>query len=625
VLQLKKNTPRWVIVIFDLLIHLFALFFAYLIRFDLKADFSLIEAEWAILSKSLWYFIIVKLVVFGLFQIQQGIVRHSSTDDFKRILLAEMCASFLFILGSMVRHYQLDGLYLFPSSVLLMEFIFSSAFVISGRFVVKLLYLEYTRDKGKEEAILIFGAGASGQLTKRLIDKDAANLQHIVGFLDDSAQLQGKRIEGSRVYPLHQLAKLKTKHQISTLIIAVQNLERSKLKELTELALDLGIQIKKVPEARTWVNGSFEMSSLKKIDINSLLGRAVISVENPKLATHFLNKTILVTGAAGSIGSGLAAALLQQKVERLILLDQAESALFDLEQRFQKTETTVQIEYVIGDICDEQRMERLFALYRPQIVFHAAAYKHVPLMEANPAEAVRNNIGGTKRIAELAAKFKADQFIMISTDKAVNPTNVMGASKRIAEMLVTELNAAHHTAYITTRFGNVLGSNGSVIPIFEKQIAEGGPITLTDEHITRFFMTIPEACQLVLEAATMGNGGEIFVFDMGAPVKILDLAKKMIQLSGLRPYTDIDIKITGLRPGEKRYEEVLANAENTIPTYHPQILIAKTRAVEADQNERIQQLLATASVQENEASVSIMKQLVPEYISNNSLFQKLDK
>jgi FlaA1/EpsC-like NDP-sugar epimerase len=525
----------------------------------------------------------------------------------------------------MVRHYQLDGLYLFPSSVLLMEFIFSSAFVIAGRFVVKLLYLEYTRDKGKEEAILIFGAGASGQLTKRLIDKDAANLQHVVGFLDDSAQLQGKRIEGSRVYPLHQLAKLKIKHQISTLIIAVQNLERSKLKELTDLALDLGIQIKKVPEARTWVNGSFEMSSLKKIDINSLLGRAVISVENPKLATHFLNKTILVTGAAGSIGSGLAAALLQQKVNRLILLDQAESALFDLEQRFQKTETTVQIEYVIGDICDEQRMERLFALYQPQIVFHAAAYKHVPLMEANPAEAVRNNIGGTRCIAELAAKFKADQFVMISTDKAVNPTNVMGASKRIAEMLVTELNAAHHTAYITTRFGNVLGSNGSVIPIFEKQIAEGGPITLTDEHITRFFMTIPEACQLVLEAATMGNGGEIFVFDMGAPVKILDLAKKMIQLSGLRPYNDIDIKITGLRPGEKRYEEVLANAENTIPTYHPQILIAKTRAVEADQNNRIQQLLATASAQENEASVSIMKQLVPEYISNNSLFQKLDK
>ncbi len=613
------------IVLFDLLIHLFALFFAYLIRFDLKADFSLIETEWAILSKSLWFFVVVKLVVFALFQIQQGIVRHTSTADSKRIFIAEITTSLLFILGSMVRFYQLDGFYLFPNSVLVMEFIFSTAFVISGRFVFKLLYLEYTKDKGKEEAILIFGAGVSGQLTKRLIEKDTANLQHVVGFLDDATNLQSKRIEGTRVYPLSALRQLKEKHQISTLIIAVQNIDTSKLKELSEIALDLSIQIKRVPEARAWVNGTFEVSNLKKIDINSLLGRAVISVENPKLAAHFLNKTILVTGAAGSIGSGLAAALLQQKVGKLILLDQAESALFDLEQRFQKTETTVQIEYVIGDICDEQRMERLFALYEPQIVFHAAAYKHVPLMEANPAEAVRNNIGGTKRIAELAAKFKADQFIMISTDKAVNPTNVMGASKRIAEMLVTELNAAHHTAYITTRFGNVLGSNGSVIPIFEKQIAEGGPITLTDEHITRFFMTIPEACQLVLEAATMGNGGEIFVFDMGEPVKILDLAKKMIQLSGLRPYTDINIKIIGLRPGEKRYEEVLANAENTIPTYHPQILIAKTRPTEAAQNDRIQQLLTTATLQENEASVSIMKQLVPEYISNNSLFQKLDK
>ena len=624
-LLLKKNTPRWVIVVFDLLIHLFALFFAYLIRFDLKADFSLIETEWAILSKSLWYFIVVKLLVFAFFQIHQGLVRYTSTGDFKRILVAEISASLLFVVGSFIRYYQIDGIYLFPNSVLLMELIFSSAFIIAGRFVVKLLYLEYTRDKGKEEAILIFGAGVSGQLTKRLIEKDTANLQHVIGFIDDEASLQGKRIEGTRVYPLSSLAQLKSKHQISTLIIAVQNIERGKLKELTELALELGILTKRVPEARTWVNGSFEMSNLKKIDINSLLGRAVISVENPKLAAHFLNKTILVTGAAGSIGSGLAAALLQQKISKLILLDQAESALFDLEQRYQKTETTVQIEYVIGDICDAQRMERLFDLYRPEVVFHAAAYKHVPLMEANPAEAIRNNVGGTKLIAELAAKFKADQFIMISTDKAVNPTNVMGASKRIAEMLVTELNTHQHTAYITTRFGNVLGSNGSVIPIFEKQIAEGGPITLTDEHITRFFMTIPEACQLVLEAATMGNGGEILVFDMGAPVKILDLAKKMIQLSGLRPYTDIDIKITGLRPGEKRYEEVLANSENTIPTYHPQILIAKTRPIDSDQNQSIQQLLATAAAQENDASVRIMKELVPEYISNNSLFQKLDK
>ena len=624
-LQLKKNTPRWVIVVLDLLIHLFALFFAYLIRFDLKADFSLIANEWAILSKSIWFFVLIKVLVFAVFQIHQGLVRLSSTSDFKRIFIAELITSLIFILGSMLRFYKLDGYFLFPNSVLLMEFIFSTAFVISGRFIVKLLYLEYTRDKGKEEAILIFGAGISGQLTKRLIEKDTANLQHVIGFLDDAVSLHGKRIEGTRVYQPSALEKLQAKHQISTLIIAVQNLERIKLKEISEQALELGIQIKRVPEARAWVNGAFNVRSIKKIDINSLLGRPVIQVENPKMEAHFLNKTILITGAAGSIGSGLAAALIAQKATQLILLDQAESALFELEQRFQQLKTHTEIAYVIGDIYDAARMQHLFETYRPQLVFHAAAYKHVPLMEANPAEAIRNNIGGTKIIAELSAQFKAEQFIMISTDKAVNPTNVMGASKRIAEMLVTELNEQHHTAYITTRFGNVLGSNGSVIPVFEKQIAGGGPLTLTDAEITRFFMTIHEACQLVLEAATMGHGGEIFVFDMGAPVKILDLAKKMIQLSGLRPYTDIDIQITGLRPGEKRYEEVLANAENTMPTYHPQILIANTRPVAAQQRKMIDQLLATAAKQDNEGSVRLMKQLVPEYISNNSLFEKLDQ
>ena len=624
-LEIKKNTPRWVIVLFDLLIHLFALFFAYLIRFDLKADFSLIEAEWAILAKSLWYFIIIKISVFAAFQIHQGIVRHSSTADFKRIFLAEVCTSLLFITGSLVRYYQLDGYFLFPNSVLLMEFIFSASFVIAGRFVVKLLYLEYTRDKGQEEAILIFGAGISGQLTKRLIEKDTANLQHVVGFIDDASHLQGKRIEGGKVYALSALVRLKNKYNVSTLVIAVQNIEQLRLKELAEIALDLGIQIKRVPEARSWVNGAFEVRNLKKIDINSLLGRAVISMHNTKLTAHFHKKTILVTGAAGSIGSGLANALMAYETQRIILLDQAESALFELEQQFKLKNQGKHIEYVIGDICDSQRMTKLFELYQPQIIFHAAAYKHVPLMETNPAEAIRNNIGGTKIIADLAAAHHATQFIMISTDKAVNPTNVMGASKRIAEMLVSELNDQQNTAFITTRFGNVLGSNGSVIPLFERQIANGGPITLTDERITRFFMTIPEACQLVLEAAAMGNGGEIFVFDMGSPVKILDLAKKMIQLSGLRPYHDIDIQVTGLRPGEKLYEEVLANSENTIPTYHPQILIAKTRPSKPNQAQLIETLLNTAKLQDNQNSVKLMKQIVPEYISNNSLFQELDK
>lgn len=625
VLELKKNTPRWVIVLLDLLIHLFALFFAYLIRFDLKADFSLIQAEWAILSKSIWFFILIKLIVFGVFQIHQGIVRLSSTADFKRIFVAEVCTSLLFVLGSMIRYYQLDGYYLFPNSVLVMEFIFSTAFVISARFIIKLLYLEYTRDKGQEEAILIFGAGVSGQMTKRLLEKDNASLQHVVGFIDDNPALHGKRIEGIKVYGLHALTELIHKKQVRTLVLAVQQLDNVKLKELAELGLDLGLNIKRVPEARTWINGTFEVKQLKKIDINSLLGRPVIEVQNPRLAAHFSGQTVLITGAAGSIGSGLAQAILQQQCAHLILLDQAESALFELEHQLQTKYPNAQISYVIGDICDAKRMNKLFDCYTPQIVFHAAAYKHVPLMEANPAEAIRNNIGGTKILAQLAAQSGVKQFIMISTDKAVNPTNVMGASKRIAEMLVSELNENTATAFITTRFGNVLGSNGSVIPLFEKQIAQGGPITVTDERITRFFMTIPEACQLVLEAATMGSGGEIFVFEMGAPVKIIDLAKKMIQLSGLRPYTDIAIQITGLRPGEKLYEEVLANSENTIPTYHNQILIAKTRPAIPEQLVLIDSLLDKADSQLNDESVLLMKQLVPEYISNNSTFQKLDK
>lgn len=624
-LELKKNTPRWVIVLLDLLIHLFALFFAYLIRFDLKADFSLIQAEWAILSKSIWFFILIKLIVFGVFQIHQGIVRLSSTADFKRIFVAEVCTSLLFVLGSMIRYYQLDGYYLFPNSVLVMEFIFSTAFVISARFIIKLLYLEYTRDKGQEEAILIFGAGVSGQMTKRLLEKDNASLQHVVGFIDDNPALHGKRIEGIKVYGLHALTELIHKKQVRTLVLAVQQLDNIKLKELAELGLDLGLNIKRVPEARTWINGTFEVKQLKKIDINSLLGRPVIEVRNPRLAAHFSGQTVLITGAAGSIGSGLAQAILQQQCEHLILLDQAESALFELEHQLQTKYPNAQISYVIGDICDAKRMNKLFDCYTPQIVFHAAAYKHVPLMEANPAEAIRNNIGGTKILAQLAAQSGVKQFIMISTDKAVNPTNVMGASKRIAEMLVSELNENTATAFITTRFGNVLGSNGSVIPLFEKQIAQGGPITVTDERITRFFMTIPEACQLVLEAATMGSGGEIFVFEMGAPVKIIDLAKKMIQLSGLRPYTDIAIQITGLRPGEKLYEEVLANSENTISTYHNQILIAKTRPAIPEQLVLIDSLLDKADSQLNDESVLLMKQLVPEYISNNSTFQKLDK
>jgi FlaA1/EpsC-like NDP-sugar epimerase len=625
VLKLKKNTPRWVIILLDVLIHLFALFFAYLIRFDLKADFSLIQTEWEILSKSLWFFILVKILVFGIFQIHQGLVRYSSTDDFKRILFAEAISSILFIIGGLLRFYFLDHYYLFPNSVLIMEFIFSTAFVISARLVVKLLYLEYIKEKGTEEPLMIFGAGVSGLLTKRIIEKDTASLQNVIGFIDDNPNLKSKRIEGSRVYQLHELEALKQKFNIRTLIIAVQNLPSERLQQIAEKAFELGIQIQRVPEAKSWTNGTFQVKQFTKININDLLGREVIELNNPKVAALISDRVVLVTGAAGSIGSGLAKSIAPLNPRKLILLDQAETPLFELEQQLKAKFPALVAEYVIGDICAAQRMEKLFEVFNPEMVFHAAAYKHVPLMEDNPVEAIRNNIGGTLLMAQLAAKFAVKKFVMISTDKAVNPTNVMGASKRIAEMAVDLLNERQQTAYITTRFGNVLGSNGSVIPTFEKQIAAGGPITVTDERITRFFMTIPEACQLVLEAAAMGNGGEIFVFEMGQAVKIIDLAKKMILLSGKQPYKDIDIQITGLRPGEKLYEEVLASSENTLTTHHPKILIAKTRLTTQEQEAGIQDLLHQADQQNNELCVTLMKKLVPEFISNNSTYQKLDK
>jgi FlaA1/EpsC-like NDP-sugar epimerase len=334
---------------------------------------------------------------------------------------------------------------------------------------------------------------------------------------------------------------------------------------------------------------------------------------------------ILVTGAAGSIGSGLTREIAKYKPSLLLLLDQAESPVYDLQFELSTVYPKLNFEVIIGDICNENRMDRIFEYFKPHVIFHAAAYKHVPMMEMNPAEAVLNNIIGTKVLADLALKIGVEKFIMISTDKAVNPTNVMGASKRIAEIYVQNKNEEHKTRFITTRFGNVLGSNGSVIPLFQKQIENGGPVTVTDERITRFFMTIPEACQLVLEAGTMGKGGEIYVFDMGESVKIIDLAKKMITISGLELGKDIDIKITGLRPGEKLYEELLANDENTLPTHHEKILIAKTRWAEPSVIAKIENLVNALTIDQNIDLVQKMKDIVPEYISNNSQFEKLDK
>jgi FlaA1/EpsC-like NDP-sugar epimerase len=621
----KNNTPRWIIIVIDLFLSLSGLFFAYLIRFDLKADIALIKQEWSILSKSLLIFLIVKFTVFYIFKIHKGLVRHTSTEDLRRIFFASVISSFIFVVLGIIRNVYFDGFYLFPMSVLLMEFLSSFIFTTGLRFGIKLMYLESIKPKDQTERILIYGAGVSGLITKRTIEKDARLSYQLIGFIDDNIKMDGSRLQGLTIFHTSKLESLIKSEGVTQLILAIQYPNEKNSKKIVDICLANNVSVNKVPNPKSWINGEFSSKQIAKIRIEDLLGRKPIILNEDKISSELKGKVILVTGAAGSIGSGMVLQIAKYEPKLLILLDQAESPLYDLQNELLYNFPNFNFEIVVGDIRNRERMTRVFDHFNPHYVFHAAAYKHVPLMENNPSEAIFTNVKGTKNLVDLASKYNVEKFVMISTDKAVNPTNVMGASKRIAEIYAQAANTNSSTKFVTTRFGNVLGSNGSVIPLFQRQIEQGGPITLTDERITRFFMTIPEACQLVLEAGSMGEGGEIFVFDMGESVKIIDLAKKMIQLSGLEIDKDIEIKIIGLRPGEKLYEELLAEEENTLPTHHPQILKAKIRKEDEATIESIDDLIGLFERQQNENIVSKMKEIVPEYKSNNSEFELLDK
>ena len=623
-IQFRARTPRWIIIVIDLLIAAVSLMLSYLIRFDLNTEFSIIKTEWEVLSKSILVYFLIKFLVFYALKIHKGLVRYTSTQDLRRILLASIIASLIFLILSLIRKKFLDDYYLFPMSILIMEFIFSLSFIVGSRFVIKLLYLESIKSKQTKENVLIYGAGTMGMITKRTIENDTRNNQVVLGFIDGNEKLVGNRIDGQQIYSPEKIIELQKQLSITSLIISIRNPAADQLKKVIENCFEAGIKVQKVPDPKTWVNGELSALQIVKIPIEDLLGRAPIALNQEKMQVNLSDKIILVTGAAGSIGSGLVLELLRYNPKKIILLDQAESPLYDLENHLRQIESKTQLEFVIGDICSLERMQKLFETFFPQIIFHAAAYKHVPMMENNPSEAIQTNILGTKHLVDLACLHNVQKFIFISTDKAVNPTNVMGASKRIAEMYAQQKNKLGATKFITTRFGNVLGSNGSVIPLFQKQIEKGGPVTVTDERVTRFFMTIPEACQLVLEAFAMGEGGEIFVFDMGESIKIIDLAKKMVQLSGLELDKDISIKIIGLRPGEKLYEELLADDENTMPTHHPKILIAKTRDNSSKLSQEIDALTALFVQQDNKEIVRKMKEIVPEFISQNSTFEKLD-
>lgn len=620
----KQNTPRWIIFGVDIFISVTALLVAYLIRFD-STDLP-IDQELSIFKLGLPFYIIIRGASFYIFKTYKGIIRHTSTEDIKKIAISVTLGTFAMIAVSAVKYIWYDSHFLFPSSIIMAEFFVCIFFLLVSRFAIKLIYMEGIKRTKEMIPTVIYGAGTYGVITKHTMEKESGLDGKIICFVDDNKKQLGKTLEGLKIFHTSTLEQIIKKEGIKKLIVAIKNPDKAKKRAVIDICLSHNVEILNVPSPTKWINGEFTSNQIKKVHIEDLLGRESIKLDPERLSDEFNHKTILVTGAAGSIGSEIVRQLVQYSPEKIILLDQAESPLYNLQVELKEKGQLYLTETVIGDIRNYERLENVFKTFKPDYVFHAAAYKHVPLMESNPSEAIITNVLGSKNLVDLSLAYNVERFVLISTDKAVNPTNVMGCSKRIAEIYAQSANQLGKTKFITTRFGNVLGSNGSVIPLFKKQIENGGPLTVTDKRITRFFMTIPEACQLVLEAESIGKGGEIFVFDMGESVRIYDLAKKMVKLSGLDLGKDIEIKITGLRPGEKLYEELLTNEENTQETHHPQILIATVRDYNFEEiSNDINILTDLFEHQNNLQIVKKMKSIVPEFISNNSEFEKLDK
>ena len=620
----KQNTPRWIIFGVDIFISVLALLVAYLIRFD-STDLPLYD-ELTIFKIGLPIYIIIRGGSFLIFKTYRGIVRHTSTEDIKKIALSVTLGTGIMVVVSAIKYVWYDSHFLFPTSIIMAEYFVCIFFLLVTRFAIKLIYMEGIKRTKEMIPTIIYGSGIYGLITKHTIEKESGLDGKIVCFVDDNKKQLGKTLEGLKIFHTSTLDHIIKKEKIKKLIVAIKNPDKAKKRQVIDICLANNVEILNVPSPTDWINGEFTSKQIKKIHIEDLLGRDSIKLDPERLSDEFNQKTILVTGAAGSIGSEIVRQLVQYSPEKIILLDQAESPLYNLQVELKEKRLLHLTETVIGDIRNYERLENVFKTLKPDYIFHAAAYKHVPLMENNPSEAIITNVLGSKNLVDLSLKYDVERFVLISTDKAVNPTNVMGCSKRIAEIYAQSANQLGKTKFITTRFGNVLGSNGSVIPLFKKQIENGGPLTVTDKRITRFFMTIPEACQLVLEAESMGKGGEIFVFDMGQSVRIYDLAKKMVKLSGLELNKGIEIKITGLRPGEKLYEELLTNEENTKETHHPQILIAKVRDYNFEEiSADILLLTGLFDEQNNNDIVRKMKDIVPEFISNNSIFEKLDK
>lgn len=614
-------SPWWI-----LAIDLCLVINAYMLVYAIRLNASLTSYLASDLFANLIWVSIVYLIAFFVYGSYRGVIRHSNYNEFKIVLFTNLTVfSFLLIVNTVTHFFELKWIFV-PRLVLVFHTVMTVVLMVAFRVFVKEVYSLLTK-KRTYTNVLVYGAGDMGQITLEAIKNDKDNHYNVVGFIDDKSSKWGITLHSLPVISWEKALGTCKSKQVKEVILAIKNISVCRKHEIIDACISNGMKLKIMPSVNNWVNGISNNKQIRDIQIEDILGRDEIKLNVGRIMNGLNGKVVLVTGAAGSIGSEIVRQLLRFSVKKIVMFDIAESALYDLQQELIISHSDAPFEVVLGDVTNRKRLEEVFDYFRPHLVFNAAAYKHVPLMESFPYEAIRVNIGGAKNIADLAIKYKAEKFVMVSTDKAVNPTNVMGASKRICEIYIQALAQTDNvgTAFITTRFGNVLGSNGSVVPLFKKQIAQGGPVTVTDENITRYFMTIPEACQLVLEAGFMGTGGEIYLFDMGDPVKIIDLAREMIRLSGLKEDEDIKIKITGLRPGEKLYEELLASKENTMPTHHTKIMIGKTREVEfLFVNQKIRELLEAIENESENLLVARMKDLVPEYKSMNSRFSELD-
>ena len=620
----KNNTvPSWLILLVDLFIVACSIGLVMILRMNFKnpAAFNYNEIM-IIFGLTLG----IRLIMFLAFKIHLSMLRYTGTKDITRIFIVNLIGSVIICIGNVFFYYAINQKFLVPFSIVILEFIVSTFMMIFYRLFTKIIYFEYINTPKEKKDVVIYGAGELGFTTKRSIYQDISNKYNIIGFVDDDHKKVGKKIDNLTIYSFKDLKKLLERKSIAHVIIAIKDLSLAKSSQITEMCLEYKTKVLVVPPVDRWINGQLSFKQIKKIKIEEFLERDPIHLDGNVVRKDLLNKTILITGAAGSIGSEIVQQVMKYDFKHLILIDNAESPMFYLEMSLSESCKRKSFETFIGDVCDKTYMTNIFQKYQPDVVYHAAAYKHVPLMEKNPMQAVKVNVLGTKILADLSVAHGVKKFIMISTDKAVNPTNVMGASKRIAEIYVQTLGEKYKECkFITTRFGNVLGSNGSIIPILKKQIEEGGPITITHPEITRYFMTISEACELVLHAGAMSNGSEIYIFDMGSSIKILNLAKKMVLLSGLELGKDIQIVFTGLRPGEKLHEELLNNNENTIVTKHQKIKIAKVITYDFDfVKEEINALIQMIYQEDDFAIVKQMKKIIPEFKSQNSVYMTLD-